>query len=214
MTITECLRAVERRYEHGTDYYDSSTEDFMLRLGLANDKINMWENESGMLWRELYSSATVTLDANGEAEIIDLHMPAGKVSLNGKLYPYMGPELIQEATYHTPSRELYTILNGDGHRTVKVHPNPGAAEITLPYYKNAHTYIDGDDTTAIEMADPYFIVHMVCSDLFMDDGDQDRASIEIQIGSEKLASMRMRNETAPPHTDEYADDYDFIGLGK
>lgn len=212
MTITECLQAIERRYEHGTDYYDATSEDFLLRLGLVNDKINMWEREAGMLWRELYTSTTDTLDANGEAVITNLHMPSGKLVIGDDYYEYLSPELIQESVRYE-TKDLFTILGGNMTRKVKVYPNPGAVAFTLPYYKTATTFTAGTDTAAIEMSDPYFIVHMVCSDLFMDDGDQDRASIEIQIASEKMGAMRIQNEAVPPFTNAKQEDYKFSGFG-
>lgn len=213
MTITECLKSIERRYEHSTDYYDATSEDFLLRMGLANDKINMWEREAGSLWRELYTSSTGTLDADGEDLITDLHMPSGKIVVDGSYYDYLSPELVQESQRIEPTTKIYTILGGQMSRTVKVYPNPGAVAYSMPYFKAAHQYTDGADTTEIEMSDPYFIVHSVCGDLFMDDGDQDRASIEIQIAAEKMSAMRMQNESVPVHTDQYTKDYEFNGFG-
>lgn len=213
MTITECLQTIQRRYEFSTDYYHPDSEDFMLRLGLVNDAINIWANENGTQWRELVTSTGGTLNIDGEVEIPDLFMPTGKLQIGKEYYEYVTPEQIQECLHLDKGRLVYTVLGGEGHKVVKAFPNPGAVSFMFPYYKRAITFTSGADTADIEMSDPYFIIHTVVSDLFMDDGDNLRANVESQKANGKIDSMRLSNDSYPAFTDAKQPDYNFFGFG-
>lgn len=213
MLIAEIMNIIHVKYEFNKDYFDATSEEYGLRLMLANDKINMWENEDGILWKELYTTSTGTLDGSGEASITDFKLPANKLQIGDDYYNYVSPELVQEAMIQRQTDKIFTVEGGDEAQTLRVFPNTGVIDYSLQYYKKAHVYTDGTDTTPIEMSDPYFIVNMVVGDLYLDDGDTEKASVVTQIGTQKLEAMVSRNAALPPFHDNKQPDYSFRGFG-
>ena len=77
MTITEVLNQIHVKYEFNVEYFDMTNEDQLVRLALVNDKINMWENEDGILWRELFTSVQDRFTDEATYPVEDLILPAG-----------------------------------------------------------------------------------------------------------------------------------------
>lgn len=66
-TIAEVLQKVHVRYEKNTDYPESSSEDFIVRLAYGDDGINEWEKEAknGVPWPELKEDESKAATGNG-----------------------------------------------------------------------------------------------------------------------------------------------------
>lgn len=213
MTIDEVMKAIHVKYEHNTDYYDSSHEDYKTRLALVNEKINMWENEEGILWRELFTTVTDRFDDNGTYEISDILMPANKILCNGVYYEYLSPELIQEQEKYDLGKNVFTITQEDGVKSLNVRPALANEQFTFNYYRKATTYSTGSETEPLDMADPYFVVHSVAAELFLDDMDTEKAGVAVQIATQKLEGMKAKNAAVPVFVDTKQEDYTFNGFG-
>lgn len=212
MLIADILKAIHIKYEFNVEYFDETSEDCQVRLALVNDKINMWENEDGILWRELFVTVNDTLDSNGEFDLTDFILPANDLVIGDERYEYISPELLQ-ANQYNEAGNVFTITGGDGEKKLSVYPNPGFANFSLRYYKKARTYTSTTDLNHVEMADPYFIVNAVVSELFLDDGDTEKAGVAIQIATQKLDAMKTKNATVPVFVDTKQADYNFNGFG-
>lgn len=216
MTILEALTEVFTMYEKSADAPDTSSEDFVVRLAYANAAIDKWENEEGMDWKELYSTISNTLDANGEfddtATLADFKRPAGYLMIGSTKYEYVRPERWEVESQG--SKKVYTVTGAKGTHIIKVNPNPGAVAFTLDYRKTATKYSTGLEATEVEMSDPYFIVHDVLTQLYLDDRNSNQVSYELQVAQNKMDAMKRINESAPFYQPTGVDDDTNIGFGK
>ncbi len=213
MTIQEVLNQIHIKYEFNTDFFDMANEDQKVRLALVNDKINMWENENGILWRELYTTVSDTLDSNGSFNLTNFILPANRLEIGSDYYEYISPELLQEQQKFNSNAKVYTVTGGVSDKTLTVYPNPGPVGFSLRYYKKATTYLTGTETTELEMSDPYFVIYSVVAELYLDDGDTEKSSVAIQIATQKLEGMKSKNAAVPVFVDTKQPDYQFKGFG-
>lgn len=213
MTITEVLQMIHIKYEFNVDYFVPTSEDYLVRLGLVNDKINMWENEDGILWRELFTTVNDTLDVNSSFALTDFILPANRLEIGDEYYEYISPELLQEQQKMSSGMNVFTITGGDADKSLTVYPAVGAQPFSLRYYAKARTYTTGLETEPLHMADPYFAIYAVVSELYLDDGDTEKAGVAMQIATQKLDGMKSKNAAVPVFVDTKQPDYEFKGFG-
>lgn len=213
MTILEVLNQIHIKYEFNVEFFDAASEDQQVRLALANDKINMWENEDGILWRELYTTVSDTLDTNSQFALTDFILPANKLEIGSIYYDYLSPELVQEQQIYASSKNIYTVTGGDQDKSITVYPDASGEDFSLRYYKKALQYTDQTATEPLEMADPYFVIYAVVSELYLDDGDTEKAGVAMQIATQKLEGMKSKNGSVPVFTETKQSDYTFMGFG-
>src|SRR5204863_3105475 len=84
----------------------------------------------------------------------------------------------------------------------------------LDYYKKATKYVTGAETQEPEMSDQYFIVNWVLGQLYADDNNDTQAGLNIDIATDKLNSMRTKNESMPFFQRDDVDDGLFGGFGR
>jgi hypothetical protein len=213
MTIQEVLNQIHIKYEFNVEYFDMANEDQKVRLALVNDKINMWENEDGILWRELFVSVQDRFTDEATYPVPDLILPANRIVSDGNYFEYISPELLQEQEKMSPFQKMFTITGGDTEKVINVPADRANEEFRFYYYKKARTYVTGEETEPIEMADPYFIIYAVVAELFLDDGDTEKSSVATQIATQKLEGMKSKNSAVPVFVDTKQPDYQFKGFG-
>jgi hypothetical protein len=216
MLVSEALRIIHLKYEFNTFYPEDFSEDYELRLALINDKINMWENEDGILWRELYTRVSDRFDDDATYTITDMKVPANKLLSNSCYYEYYSPELIQEQSINDPEAKVFSITGGDVEKTINAKPELANEVFEFYYYKKARTFLLGTENAPeglIEMSDPYFVIYSVVSELFLDDGDTEKAGVAIQVATQKLEAMKTRNAIVPVFGKIKQQDYTFKGFG-
>ncbi len=213
MTITEVMNMIHIKYDFNVEYVEAGSDDYGVRLALVNDKINMWENEDGILWRELFTKITDRFTDEATFPVTDLILPANRILSDGNYYEYISPELLQEQEKMSPGQLMFTITGGDTTKELNVPTERANEEFEFYYYKKALQYVDGTETEALEMADPYFAIYAVVSELFLDDGDTEKAGVAMQIATQKLDGMKSKNAAVPVFVDTKQPDYQFRGFG-
>ncbi len=208
MTIDQAVKIVYALREKNNDYPDNSSEDYIAILQEINAAINLWEQEvhKGVLWRELYTTDTVTISSGQGSAPSDFLAPASLY--NGSTeYVFTRPELAKTIRVNNPSQKIYWLTGSHGDYTINT---PDDCVFDIAYYKKATTYSTGTETQQLEMSDPYFAVNYALGDLYLDD-DNPQAQFKIDQANEKLEAMKIANENSPLYQD--ANEFNQVGFG-
>jgi hypothetical protein len=211
---------LHKLYQGNTTYPASTEEDYIVRRGLLNGGVDLWENEKGIFWNELFTTYTDTIATGVTSKDLtaDFRLPAGNFYIlsSGNVptyYRFIKPHQ-QSIELSNSSAKYFYITGSPGAYKLNIHPTP-TAELNgltckLDYYKTA-TKITGI-TDVIEMADPYFAIYFALAKLFMDDGSE-QASVMMQIAMDKLSNMRIKNEVMPFYNPDLIPDPDGTSFG-
>lgn len=191
MTLQEVMNSIHARYEMNDNFYVPGDVDFETRLILVNLKVSLWAGEPGVLWRELFRSASGDLVAGKAYLPSDFHSLSGKLQLGSLYYEFVSPEFFQESI-RFGGRCVFTILYDDGGAYLQT-PGGENSSFSFPYYKKASQYTSADLEKHLEMSEPMFVVHSVVGDLYLDDRDSDKASVEFQVAGSLMEAMKYRN---------------------
>lgn len=226
MTITNIMENVYKIYDGETGALDNDSEDFQIRLALANQAINVWETQEGMVWNELFTTESgTTADSDYDYDLSSNFIsPAGFLRIydannNATIYKYKRPEEFYITQDQESNTRMYTITGGDGSRVLIINPTPSTASGTagltykLDYYKRATTYSTGEESTEIEMSDPWFVIHWILAQLYADDENTTKLQIHQPIATQKLSNMRIRNEVNPFGNPNALQDTTWTGFG-
>lgn len=199
-TLTNAISYLNTLYEFDSTAPSSGEEDFSVWTALFNTAINIWENEEGVLWKELFvkladasdGDKTTTAGDYSYAVPSDFRFPAsGYVWLgsgtNKQAYKVISQEKLQ---LYENNSEKWCYFLMDGSPTLEFNPNvtlPDSYTISYNYYKYATALSSGTDE--FEMSDPMFAVFYALSELKKEEGDQIAASIATQ----KLEGMKTKN---------------------
>lgn len=222
-TVSDAITYLNSLYESDSSVPASGDEDFTVWLSLLNVAVNIWENEEGVLWKELFvklsdaatGDKTTSAGDTSYACPTDFKFPAnGYVWLgsgtNKIPYKVISQEKVQVAE-NDSSHWCYFLL--DGSPTLEFNPNlsntlPAGYTISYSYYKNA-TKLTASSST-FEMPDPMFAVYYALSELKKDEGDVSA----LNIATQKLEGMRTKNEmpTWLQESTEFSPSDDGFGL--
>ncbi len=220
MTLTEFQTKLHELYQLDSSVPASTEEDYAVRTNLLETAINLWFNEEGTMWRELWTQATGTTTTSTTITLpTDFKFPGGffRTKNDGVNWQYW-PILDQ------PKSELYKNITNQpqfawitGNKkagftlNLSVAPTNGVA-YDLPYYKEPVIPSAGGDV--IEMSDPFFAIYVALSKLHENDGEGDRATLALQIADTRLKSMKFLNSKAPSYQDNAVPDRDMeLGSG-
>ncbi len=208
LTLTQLQDAIHVKYEGNSSTPASSDDDWTVRLRLINDWINRWENVDGVLWRELWATASLgTVSGTTFNLPADYKFGGGFVKfVNGAVTTYFSiidPGDIQVKA----TTDAYAYVTGKpGAYTLTINPTPVSgdniygATATMPYYKYATALASASDVT--EVPDPYFLVHGVIADLRYLDNDTTGYQLAFTQGEARLNQMRVRNALVPEWQNE------------
>lgn len=199
VNLNSAIAYINTLYESDSSAPSSGDEDYSVWTSLINIAVGIWEQEEGILWRELFVKLADAADGDKTTDgttsytlPTDFRFPAsGYVwvgsGTNKTAYKVIKQEDIQ--LYENNSDNwCYFLL--DGTPTLEFNPNLTMSTgdtISYNYYKWATAMSSGTDT--FEMSDPMFVVYFVLAELKKDEGDTTAASIATQ----KLEAMRTRN---------------------
>lgn len=208
-------------YEVDSTEPTSGDEDYLVWTALFNIAIDLWENEEGMLWKELFvkladasdGDKTTTAGTNSYSVPTDFRFPAsGYVWLgtgtNKTAYKVISQEKVQ---LYENDKGNWCYFLMDGTPTLEFNPNitlPNNYTISYNYYKYASKVSDGSDT--FDMSDPMFAVYYALSELKKEEGDQTAAAIATQ----KLEAMRTKNIMGTNFQDNSLKDETGDGFGQ
>lgn len=218
MTLTQFQTALHYLYQGDTDVPTSTEDDWTIRITLLESAIEAWYAEEGILWRELWKTASGTTSGTSISLPSDFRKPGGFLRIkeddtNWSYWPIVSPEkseLIKNVTTK-PKFGYITGNEADGF-TLYLSVNPGSHSYEMPYYKDP-AYPDAA-AEVIEMSDPWFAIYFALAKLHELDGEGDRAGLALGQASVRLKAMRVRNEIAAPYQENYVPDRDIeLGTG-
>lgn len=202
MLIEDLMEDLYYDFEKSADTPDKTSEDYLVRLRYVRKAIQNWANEQGIEWKELYGTLSQTLTAGvyndnaGTGTLENFKRPAGFLRVGEDKYEYVRPEQVEKEVRENVAKKIYTVTGSKGTFSINVYPVVSGA-FTLDYRKEPTLYYTGSETTEIEMSDPEFIIEFVLAQLYLDDNNSNQATVEMQIATAKMDSMKLHNETVP-----------------
>ena len=198
-TVSDALSYINTLYELDSTAPVSGEEDFTVWLGLLNTAVNIWENEEGILWKDLFTklsdaatgdSTTVAGDTSYDLPD-DFRFPASAyvwIGTGTNKIPYAVIDIKNLQLYENNS-DKWCYFTGT---TLEFNPNIASNiatgdTINYNYYKYATALTTGTDT--FEMSDPMFAVYFALAELKKEEGDTQAAAIATQ----KLEGMKTKN---------------------
>ncbi|MCL5070189.1 MAG: hypothetical protein M1308_04745 [Actinobacteria bacterium] len=209
-TLADFITYLNTLYNSSSTAPVSGDEDYTVWTSLANIAVNIWENEEGMLWNELFvkladapnGTKTTTIGNYSYTVPTLFRFPAGG-------YVWLGDNTNKTAYKIIKAQDLQLYENDsgnwcyflmDGTPTLEFNPNltfSKAQTINYAYYKKATKLTTGTDS--FEMSDPMFAVYFILAELKKEEGN----TAELQIASQKLNAMKTLNEM-PSWLEEYS----------
>ena len=179
----------------------SGEEDHTVWISLLNVAVNLWENEEGVLWKELFAKLAdaATGDKTTAASDFSYSCPTD-FRFPCSAFVWIGSGTNKTAYRVIKQEELQLYENNsdnwcyflmDGSPTLEFNPNctlDASKTISYNYYKNATAVTTGAST--FEMSDPMFAVYYALSELTKEEGNQGSLS----LASQKMEAMKTRNE--------------------
>lgn len=199
MTVTQAVAFLNTLYNGNSSPPVSGEEDFTVWLSLFNIAINVWANEEGMLWRELYGKLSAAADGDKTATAGDYsYAVPTNFSFPASAYVWIGTGSNKTAYKVIDQKQLPLYENDtndwcyflmDTTPTLEFNPNctVNNGTINYVYYKTATEVTTGAST--FEMSDPMFAVYYALNELKKDEGDATAGA----IASQKLEAMRTKN---------------------
>lgn len=195
-TLADAVTYLNTLYEVDDSAPTAGDEDYTVWTSLFNIAVDLWENEEGVLWNELFvklsdaaTGTKTTSTATSYTLPTDFRFPAsGWVWLgsntNKTAYKVIKREQIQ---LHENDSSNWCYFTGT---TLEFNPNltiTSGYTISYNYYKYATKLASASD--AIEMSDPMFVVYYALGELKKEEGDSTAFSIAMQ----KLDAMKTKN---------------------
>jgi hypothetical protein len=199
--LDDAIDVLNILYEGDSTPPASGEEDYTVWMGLMNTAINIWENEEGIHWKELWTTLTDTStggDTTTTAGDYSYALPTA-FRYPGAGYVWIGSgsnktafKVIkqEDVQLHENDTSNWCYFKMDGAPTLEFNPNctlPTGYTISYPYYKNATALASG--TSTFEMSDPMFAVYYALSELKKEEGD----TSALAIAQQKLEAMKTRN---------------------
>lgn len=208
MDYDQIFQAYYSLYRAEAEIPNSSEDEYIVGIPLANEAINRWSKYDGTMWQGLFSTLQ---DADDGTKVVstttdytapeDMQKAGGFVQIkdaNGgvvRKYRIIEPQDVQFAS----DSAHYAYFSGDPNNgfTMHLNPTPDTAIIGLRidylYYKKPTKFtVNGGEVP--EMSDPYFIVHRMLANRF-------RSSRNPYYGSAKtdaedaLRTMQLENNS-------------------
>ena len=193
MTLTQAIQKLNTLYNGSSTPPTSGEEDYTVWTDLLNTGINIWENEEGCLWKQLFvkladaATGDKTTDGTSSYDLPDdFRFPNSAYVWLGSgtnKIPYKVIKVEDVQLWENNTEKWCYFING----SLEFNPNltmTTGDTISYNYYKNATEVSTGSNT--FEMSDPMFAVFYALSELKKEEGDTSALSIATQ----KLEAMK------------------------
>jgi len=200
-TLADAVSYLNTLYEADSSAPSEGDEDYTVWTSLFNVAIAIWENEDGVLWRELFVKLADAAD--GDKTIAastwdydcptDFVFPVGFVrTVSGNTSTYYEVIRPEEVQLRDDTSGKWCYFTGNPSTGYDLHFNPDltittGATIVYEYYKYATKLTAA--ASIFEMSDPMFAVFFALSELKKEEGDTTAAAVATQ----KLEAMKTRN---------------------
>jgi len=198
-SLDDAIGYINTLYESDNTAPSAGDEDYTVWTSLLNIAVGLWENEEGVLWKELFVKLADASDGDKTASAGDYSYdcPSDFV-FPASGYVWIGSGTNKTAYQVIKQEDLVLYENNssnwcyflmDTSPTLEFNPNctVKAGTISYNYYKHASLLSSGSDT--FEMADPMFAVYYALSELKKEEGD----TSPLVIAQQKLEAMRTKN---------------------
>lgn len=204
MTIATLLQNAHLRKFRDVDYPEATSEDFLVRLRMADDGLNEWEKEAlnGVAWPELKEDASIAATGTGtdpEPDDFLCFMPSDEkpaIITDGanewsEISMQEGNRMIQDGI-----TDAYVFWREAGN--IRMLPAISASgTITFPYLRKITRYPLGTEADPIE-CDTKFLEEYVIAQMFLDDKNTNTYSVHLQVAKDVLDNRKYQVITQKP----------------
>ena len=209
-TYDQIFSAYYRMFRGESDVPDSTDEEYILGLSLANNALNWWANYDGTYWKELYTTAqaastggvvTVTSGTSSYAAPTAMREPGGLVDVlnaDGSIHTQF--PIIEAQDKQFKNKEgTFAYFTGNPSQGFTLHLNPAPDSslnglgIDYVYYKKPTEYTTGSSES--EISNPYFIVHNMLAQRFQIERNYGGYQIAKRDSEELLRNMQRDNNS-------------------
>lgn len=218
-TLDQLQQSIHKTYDGNVDYYESDDDQYVMRTGFIHDAIEVWENEEGVDWKELFANLSDAADGDKTtiADTTEYDAPSDfirvssyvKVSNAGSdiYYTYTSNNSVMSRQQHGDTNYFYVTGNQSTGHKINLSSAPEAGStISYSYYKTASK--PTSTTAKIEMSKPFFVVFYTLARLYELDSRMNLVSYYDQKASSLMGEMYIANEAHP-----YDGDVMSLGLG-
>lgn len=199
-TLDNAITKLNSLYNNSSTPPSFGEEDYTVWTDFLNIGINLWEDEEGMLWKELFVKITDAPDGDKTSSATKysyvvpslFQFPASGYVWLGSNATKVPFKVIQQEDLQLYENDLgnwcYFLM--DTTPTLEFNPNctiPDGYTLHYNYYKYATALVATTD--AFEMRDPMFAVYYALSELKKEEGDTSALSLATQ----KLEAMKTKN---------------------
>lgn len=175
-------------------------EDYTVWTDLFNTATNLWENEEGVLWKELFVKLVDAPDGDKTTDGGTSYDCPTLFKFPASGYVWLGTGTNKTAYKVIKQHEVQLFENNsenwcyflmDASPTLEFNPNLSISSgqtISYNYYKYASALSTASDV--FEMSDPMFAVYYALSELTKEEGNAQA----LNLASQKIEAMKTRNE--------------------
>lgn len=218
-TLSDAISYINALYEVDSTSPVSGEEDYTVQTALLNVAKNLWENEEGVLWEELFVKLVNAADGDKTTDATnsytcptDFVFPASAyvwVGSGTSKTPYKVIKIEELQLWENDTSNWCYFVRGAS-PTLEFNPNltmTTGDTISYNYYKYASKLTTGTDK--LEMSDPMSAVMFVVGELKKEEGD----SSALQTFTQKIEAMKTKNHMPTWFQDNSLLDPTETGLG-
>ena len=219
-TLDHFVTKLNTLLELDSDPPSSGDEDYTVWTELANIAVNIWEDEEGMQWGELFGKLADAPDGTKTTTTATSYSVPSLFRYPASGYVWLGSgtnktafKVIRQADiqlYENDSAGRWCYFLQDGSPTLEFNPNltiESGQTISYNYYKYANALTTGAST--FEMSDPMYAVFFALAVLTKEEGNQ----LWLGIAEQKMEAMKTRNIILPEYQENTITDHTSSGFG-
>lgn len=201
---SEIIDLVYSMYEGDQDTWAATSDEYLTARRYSKAAILRWEYESGVLWKELFTSLSKASIGDKTTSVgdytytcpTDMRIPPkgdeftpDYVWVDNTPYIVVPVSKVQQLKTSGDNFCYFTGNTKDGF-TLNFNPNITmvAGTLAYDYYKTA-TYFTAT-TSSTEMENPMYLVHYILARFYKNDGLSGEATQEMQIAEDMLNQMK------------------------
>lgn len=203
--LDDAIGKINTLYNGSSTAPASGEEDYVVWTDLLNTAVNIWENEEGVLWKQLFIQLSSSSDGDKTTDGTNSYDLPTLFKFPNSSFVWIGTGTNKKPfrVINIEDKQLYE-NNSENWcyftpTTLEINPNvtmDTGSTINYNFYKKATALSTG--SSAFEMSDPMFAVYYALSELKKEEGDTSALS----IANQKLEAMKTLNEMGAKFQEE------------
>lgn len=203
--LDDAIGKINTLYNGSSTAPASGEEDYVVWTDLLNTAVNIWENEEGVLWKQLFIQLSSSSDGDKTTDGTTSYTLPALFKFPNSSFVWVGSGTSKQP-YRVINIEDKQLYENDNSRwcyftptTLEFNPNltmNTGSTISYNFYKFATALSTGSST--FDMADPMFAVYYALSELKKEEGD----TSSLSIANQKLEAMKTLNEMGAKFQEE------------